>query len=113
MRRPPDCVALVARTHWLVGATALVSFLALYLLVGRLPNVEFSSRTYTLALGIGLSYCLTGVLVWFGAPAGRFMSRVCGLIYLTRPRLGSHLWQIMDSAEFKAHFGGKVPPPPL
>jgi hypothetical protein len=41
------------------------------------------------------------------------LSRICGLLYLARPRLGSDLWQIMDSAEYQAHFGVPIPPPPL
>lgn len=103
-RRPPAGVALVARTHGLVGATALASLLVLHLLTRRLPHVEFGPRTYAIALGIGLVYCAAGVMVWFGTPAGRFLSRVCGLLYLARPQLGSHLWRIMDSAEYQAHF---------
>lgn len=113
MRRPPDCVALVARAHAVVGATALVSVACLYSFTRNLPYVEFGLRTYVIALGIALFYCATALLVWFGAPFGRFFSRVCGLLYLARPRLGSHLWEIMDSAEFQAHFGVKVLPPPL
>lgn len=110
-RRPPACVALVARTHGLVGVTALFSLLILHLLTRRLPNVEFGAKTYVIALGIGLTYCLAGVLVWFGTPAGRFLSRLCGLLYLPRPQFGSYLWQIMDSAEYQAHFR-RMPPPP-
>ena len=75
--------------------------------------IEFTSGTYFVTGGFAALYCLTGLLVWFGAPTGRFFSRICGLLYLARPRLGSQLWEIMDSAEFKAHFGGKIPPPPL
>lgn len=103
-RRPPPSVALVARTHGLVGLAALASLVLLHLLTRRLPHVEFGSRTYAIALGIGLTYCLAGVMVWFGTPTGRFLSRVCGLLYLARPQLGSHLWRIMDSAEYQAHF---------
>lgn len=111
-RVPPAGVALVARTHALVGVTALASLLLLHLLTRRLPHVEFGTRTYAIALGIGLGYCLTGVMVWFGTPAGRFLSRVAGLLYLARPQLGSHLWRIMDSAEYQGHFTAARPPPP-
>lgn len=110
--RPPPEVALVARTHGLVGLTALASLLLLHLLTRRLPHVEFGPRTYAIALGIGLGYTITGVMVWFGTPAGRFLSRVCGLLYLARPQLGSRLWRIMDSADYQAHFrrpGGGPP----
>jgi hypothetical protein len=113
-RRPPACVVLVARTHGLVGATAFASLFILHLLTRRLPHFEFGTRTYAIATGIGLTYCLTGALVWWGTPAGRFMSRVCGLLYLARPQLGSHLWRIMDSAEYRAYFlpAGRGPTPP-
>lgn len=102
--KPPAGVALVARTHGLVGLTALVSLLLLHLLTRRLPHVEFGTRTYAIAVGIGLGYSITGLMVWFGTPAGRFMSRVCGLLYLARPQFGSHLWRIMDSAEYQNYF---------
>lgn len=104
VRRPPPEVALVARTHGLVGVTALASLLVLHLATRNLPQIEFGRRTYAIALGIGLTYCLAGLLVWFGTPVGRFLSRVCGLLYLSRPQLGSRLWRIMDSAEYQAHF---------
>lgn len=111
-RRPPAGVSLVARTHGVVGITALLSLYLLHLLTRSLPYVEFGPVTYRLAAAIGLTYCLTSVLVWFGTPAGRFLSRVCGLLYLARPQLGSHLWRIMDSAEYKAHFAARRTAPP-
>jgi hypothetical protein len=110
--KPPAGVALVARTHGLVGLTALASLLLLHLLTRRLPHVEFGARTYAIALGIGLGYTITGLMVWFGTPTGRFMSRVCGLLYLARPQFGSHLWRIMDSTEFQAHFASARQNPP-
>jgi len=108
---PPACVALVARTHWVVSATIVVSIGLLRWIVVKFP-LEFSVRTYAVAVTLAALYGLAGTLVWFGAPAGKFLSRVCGLLYLARPRLGSHLWEVMDSPEFKAHFTGKPPPPP-
>ena len=110
--RPPACVALVARTHWVVAVVILVSIGLLRWIVEKYP-VEFTVRTYAITGGLAALYGLTGALVWFGVPGGRFLSRVCSLIYLARPNLGSHLWEIMNSAEFKTHFGVKVPPPPL
>ena len=104
MRRPPPPVAVVARTHAVVGLVALISVAILRQFTRNLPYFEFGLRTYVIATGIGTLYCATGLLVWLGAPTGRFFSRVCGLLYLARPRLGSHLWQIMDSPEFQAHF---------
>jgi hypothetical protein len=112
MNRPPACVVLVARTHWVVGGVILVSIGLLRWIVEKYP-VAFSVRAYAITGGLAALYGLAGTLVWFGAFGGRLLSRVCGLLYLARPRLGSHLWEIMDSAEYKAHFGVPIPPPPL
>jgi hypothetical protein len=102
-RRPPENVALVARTHALVGAVILVSVALLTAFTRNLPYFEFGTRSYVIAFSVAAFYLLGGALVWFGAPLGRVVSRVCGLLYLARP-FGSILWQIMDSEEFKAHF---------
>ena len=109
---PPECVALVARTHWVVGGVILLSIGLLRWMVAKFP-VEFTVRTYAVTGGLAALYGITGALVWYGVPGGRFLSRICSLIYLARPNLGSHLWDIMDSREFKEHFGVNVPPPPL
>ena len=105
---PPASVALVARTHWAVGASILGSILLLRWVTAKFP-IEFAPRTYVITGGLAVLYGLAGTLVWFGTPTGRFLSRVCGLLYLARPQLGSRLWKIMDSEEFKAHF---APPKP-
>jgi hypothetical protein len=105
MRRPPDCVAFVAKTHWLVGAVIVVSLALLYSFTRRLPMVEFGTRTYAITGGLAALYLLAGTLVWFGAPFGPLLSRVCSLLYLARPNFGSLVWETMNSAEFKAHFG--------
>jgi len=110
--RPPACVALVARTHWVVAGVILVSIGLLRWITEKFP-VEFSTRTYTVAGGLAVFYALAGILVWFGVPPGRLLSRICSLLYLARPSLGSHLWEIMDDAEFQSHFGVKISPPPL
>ena len=102
-RRPPDSVALVARTHWVVAVVILISIGLLRWMVEKFP-FEFGARTYLITGSLALLYGLAGTLVWFGAPGGRLLSRVCGLLYLARPSLGSHLWRVMDSDEFKAHF---------
>ena len=99
----PASVALVAKTHWLVGVVSLVSILFLTALVQKFP-VEASRRTYVITLSIAGVYLLAGTLVWFGAPFGRILSRICALIYLARPQFGSPLWRMMDSEEFKGHF---------
>jgi hypothetical protein len=104
MRRPPDMVALVAKTHWAVGAVVLGSLIPLGLFTRKLPFVEFGARTYIVASAQGGLYLLTGTLVWFGAPPGRLLSRICGLLYLARPALGSRLWDIMSDEEYRAHF---------
>ena len=103
MRPPPPSVALVARTHWAVGGIALVSVALLHLLTRNWP-VEFAPRTYVITCGFGAFYLLGGTLVWFGVWPGKFASRICGLIYLARPNFGSHLWRLMDAAEFQEHF---------
>jgi hypothetical protein len=103
MRRPPACVVLVARTHWIVGGVICLSIAALHAFTRKLP-VEFGPLTYQITGGLAALYLLAGTLVWLGAPFGRFFSRACTLLYLSRPRLGSYLWEVMDSEEFKAHF---------
>ena len=103
-RRPPACVATVARTHWIVGLAIIGGVALCHGLTRRLPMIEFGPRTYAITGGLAALYLLAGTLVWFGTPFGRLLSRICGLLYLSRPRLGSHLWEMMDSAEFQAHF---------
>ena len=107
--RPPDCVALVARTHWAVGGSILVSIGLLRWVTAKFP-IEFAPRTYVITGGLAVLYGLAGTLVWLGTPVGKFLSRVCGLLYLARPQLGSRLWTMMDSEEFQAHFGAPRPP---
>jgi hypothetical protein len=103
MPRPPASIVFVARTHWVVGATIVASAAFLRVITARAP-IEFSRETYMMTAGFAVVYLLGGTLVWFGLPPGRLLSRVCGLAYLARPRFGLHLWQVMDSAEFRAHF---------
>jgi len=104
IRRPPDSVAHVARSHWLVGAVALGSIALLHLLTRNLPRVAFGQQTYGIAIGIAMFYLATGTMVWFGTPLGRVFNHVCSLLYLVRPQLGDRIWRIMRSEEFKAHF---------
>jgi hypothetical protein len=104
MRRPPQCVAFVARTHWLVGATIAVSVALLHAYTQKLPVVEFGTRTYAITIGMAAFYLLAGTLVWLGIPAGRLLSRICGLLYLARPSFGSFIWETMNSPEFRGHF---------
>jgi hypothetical protein len=113
MRRPSPMIALVAKTHWVVGAVVLTSILPLYLFTRRLPVVEFTARTYIIASGLAGFYLLAGTLVWFGIPPGRLVSRIAGLLYLARPNFGSLLWDIMSSPDYKAHFGVPLPKDPL
>lgn len=103
MVRPPPSVVLVARTHWLVTAVVLISTGLLTWAAQRFP-VEFGVRTYAIVFSIAGLYLVAGVLVWFGLPLGRFFSRVCCLLYLSRPRLGSYLWELMSEPEFQGHF---------
>jgi hypothetical protein len=104
MHPPPQAVAFVARTHWAVGLVIVVSVGLLHLLTRKLPGIEFGPRTYAITGSLAALYLLTGTLVWFGAPFGRLLSRICALLYLPRPQFGSLLWETMNSPEFKAHF---------
>lgn len=104
MRPPPRSVAFVAQTHWFVGITIVASIALLHVLTRNLPGVEFQPRTYVTTGSLGLLYLLTGTFVWFGLPLGRVLSRICGLLYLPRPRFGGRIWDTMSSPEFQAHF---------
>lgn len=112
MRRPPACVLFVARTHALMALVIAVSILFLHWFTRRLPGIEFGPRTYVYSGGLGGLYLLAAVLLWLGAPLGPTLSRICSLIYLVRPALGSRIWETMDSAEFRAHFRRRPPPAP-
>ncbi|HUR58200.1 MAG TPA: hypothetical protein VM029_10855 [Opitutaceae bacterium] len=107
MPRPPSSIIFVAKTHWLVSAAIFISVAVLHFSTRKMP-VAFETKTYVITLGMGTLYLLGGTLVWFGAPLGRLLSRVCALIYLVRPNLGTRLWQIMDSEEFRMHFARRV-----
>ena len=104
MQLPPKPVAFVARTHWVVGVVIVASIALLHLLTRNLPGIEFGRRTYVITGSLGGLYLLAGTLVWFGAPLGRLLSRICALLYLPRPQFGGHLWDIMNSPEYQAHF---------
>ena len=104
MHPPPKSVAFVARTHWIVGFVIVASIGLLHLLTRNLPGIEFAPRTYVITGSLGGLYLLAGTLVWFGAPLGRLLSRICGLLYLPRPQFGGQLWDIMNSPEYQAHF---------
>jgi hypothetical protein len=104
MPRPPSVVAFVARTHWVVSATIVAAVVVLYLFTQKLPFVAFGPKTYLITGALALIYFLAGTLVWLGAPFGRLLSRICGLLYLARPQLGSRVWDMMNTPEFQAHF---------
>ena len=106
MRRPPQSVAFVARTHWTVGVVILTSVALLHWLTRRLPVIEFGSSTYLITFGMAALYLAAGTLVWLGAPLGRVASRICGLLYLARPSFGSTVWETMNQPEFTEHFRG-------
>jgi hypothetical protein len=107
MRRPPQAVVFVARTHWVVSAVIVIAVAVLYPLTRKLPFVAFGPKTYLISAGLALLFFLTGTLVWLGLPPGRLLSRVCGLLYLARPQLGSPLWDMMNSPEYREHFARK------
>ena len=103
MRRPAS-VVIVARTHWMVAGAILAATGVLHVFTRNLPRIEFGPRTYLIAGGLAALYLLAGLLVWLGTPLGPLLSRVCALLYLPRPQFGSYLWDLMNSAEFRAHF---------
>jgi len=104
MARPPRCVVLVARTHWIIGGVMVLAIAVLAALVRNIHVVEFGAKTYLITGALAAMYLLAGTLVWLGAPGGRILSRVCTLLYLARPQLGSAIWHTMDEEEFRAHF---------
>lgn len=104
MRRPPECVVFVARTHWIVAAAIAGCTLPVHWLGQRLPGFETGSNMWMIAGGLALAYGLTGTLVWLGAPPGRLLSRMCSLVYLPRPQFGSRVWEAMNRTDFQAHF---------
>jgi hypothetical protein len=103
-RRPPDPVAFIARTHWVMGSVILSFAVMLYVLLRDSSVFELSRRTYTITLGLGIIYLIAGVLVWFGTPGGRVLNYVCSMLYLARPPLGMRIWKVMRSPDYKAHF---------
>ena len=103
--RPPDSVAFIARTHWLVGGVALISVALLHGFTRGISRLVFNPHTLQIAIGVAVLYLATGTMVWFGTPLGRFCNHMCSLLYLVRPRLGDRVWGIMRTEEFKAHFG--------
>ncbi len=109
MARPPQSVITVARVHWVVGSVIVVSTLLLHSATHNLPRIQFGPRTFMVAGGLAALYLLAGTLVWFGAPFGRVLSRICSLLYLPRANFGSAIWETMNSPEFRAHFvrGGR------
>src|SRR4051812_45311403 len=74
---PPACVALVARTHWVVAGVIVVSLALLRGITIKFP-IEFTARTYLITGGLAALYGLAGTLVWFGTFGGRLLSRICG-----------------------------------
>jgi hypothetical protein len=93
--------------HWLMGGTVLLTTVLFYLLTRHHPLIALSREGYAIGLGIGLGYSLTGALMWFGTPLGRYLNYVCSLLYLTRPRLGLRAWADMGRPDFKAHFASR------
>lgn len=112
MRRPPPPpVALVARSHWLVGGV-IVSAIALVHLITRDLPIAFSPKAYAITGGLAALFLLTGTLVWFGLAPGQPLSRLCSLFYMIRPRLCFNLWEAMRQPEFKNHFARQHRPSP-
>src|SRR4051794_35069315 len=99
----PSPVAVIAKTHWIVGATIAVTTSALFVFA-RILRVELNSLTFIFSFSLAGLYGLAGALVWLGLPPGRLLSQICSLLYLPRQDFGMHIFRIMRSDEFKAHF---------
>ncbi|MBI4622191.1 MAG: hypothetical protein HY736_03085 [Verrucomicrobia bacterium] len=103
-RRPPEGVALIARTHWLTSGVILFCVGLLHVILRSSSVFTLTSNTYIYGGGLSFLYAATGFMVWTGTPPGRFFSYACSLLYLARPPLGLQIWRIMRSSEYKAHF---------
>lgn len=95
---------MVARHHWLTGATMLVFVAIIYVFTRNSTWLELSRKGYTITLSPALGYGATGTLVWFGVPGGRQLNYLFALLYFARPQLGLRLRQAMAKPEFKAYF---------
>lgn len=104
MRRPPEQVVFLARTHWLMSIVIGGFMGALHLLLRNSAVLELNAKTYAITLGLASLYAIAGALVWWGAPGGRLLNHVCSVFYFVRPPLGSKIWAIMRSEEFRNHF---------
>lgn len=104
MTRPPEDVSLVARTHGITGGVIVSYSFVLHLLLHDSTFLDLSRNFYLFSFGLGFLYTGAGVMVWFGLPPGRWLSYVCGVLYLVRPPLSLRYWKIIRSPEFKAHF---------
>jgi hypothetical protein len=107
MPRPPECVALVARHHWLTSGAMLFFIGLLWIFTRDWYAFEISRKGYAITLAIAVFYGGVGAMVWFGVRVGRYLNYVCSLIYLARPALGLRLWKAMGTPEFKNHFDRK------
>lgn len=103
MRRPPPSVALVARTHWFVAGLIVFCVALVHFSTRHLP-IAFGTKAYAITLGLAGIFLLAGTLVWLGIAAGQPLSRFCAVCYMMRPKLTFHLWEIMKSPEYLAHF---------
>ncbi len=103
MRRPPPSVALVARTHWFVAGVIVFCVALVHFSTRHLP-IAFSTKAYAITLGLAGIFLLAGTLVWLGVAVGQPLSRFCAVCYMMRPKLTFHLWEIMKSPEYLAHF---------
>lgn len=103
MSRPPAPILLVARAHWLMGATIFAAIGILHLITRGLP-IAFSPKAYLFATTLAALFLLAGTLVWFGRAPGAALSRACSLLYLIRPPLYFALLAASKTPEFRAHF---------
>ncbi|MDO8542517.1 MAG: hypothetical protein Q7S40_18915 [Opitutaceae bacterium] len=104
MPRPPESIAFIARTHWVMGGVIAGFTIGLYGLLHDSTVLELSRKTFTITIALSAMYVVAGLVVWFGTRGGRALNYICSLLYLARPPLGMRIWKIMRSDEYKAHF---------
>ena len=66
MRRPPDTVAFVAKTHWAVGGVMLASIGVLHWITRDLPRIEVATRGYQVTGSLALLYLVNIGMRLFG-----------------------------------------------
>ena len=104
--RPPPSVVFLARTHWLTGGVIFAFIAALHWILRDAQLLQLSVQTYAISLGLVLLYTVAGAFTWWAWPPARVLNHLCCALYFVRPPLGTRVWSIMKSEEYRAHFRG-------